>query len=358
MRAVRVAYTLEQCWHRVPGGTAVAALEVARALQVMPNLELIGVAGRHRGGAAVGFEPVVPMRYLPCGGPLLYESWLRLSWPKVEAVVDDVDLVHATTIIAPATTRPLVVTLHDLAFLHYPEFFTRRGNKIFRRNLDILKNKAVAVLCSSRATMSDCAEAGFDVSLLHHVPLGVRQAPTTASDVQRVRSQYSLASDYLLFVGTLEPRKNLMRLVEAHSLMTDVPPLVIVGAPGWGNATPVVSKNIVFLGHVPADDLGALYAGARALCCPSIMEGFGLPILEAMMHGTPVLTSRGTSTEEVSAGAAVLVDPLDIEAIADGLRQVLARYDELSHLGRAHAQTMSWQQTAALTHSVYSKVCA
>ncbi|MSO59452.1 MAG: glycosyltransferase family 1 protein [Ilumatobacteraceae bacterium] len=358
MRAVRVAYTLEQCWHRVPGGTAVAALEAARALQELPDLELIGVAGRHRGGATDGFEPPIKMQYLPCGGPLLYESWLRLSWPKVESVVDAIDLVHATTIIAPATTRPLVVTLHDLAFLHHPEFFTARGNKVFRRSLNILKKNAVAVLCSSRATMADCIDAGFSASLLHHVPLGVREVQVRPSDVQQVRTAYSLPTDYLLFVGTLEPRKNLTRLVQAHALMTDPPPLVIVGAPGWGDVTPVASEKIIFLGHIPAADLVALYAGAQALCYPSIMEGFGLPILEAMMHGTPVLTSRGTSTEEVAGTAAVLVDPLDIESIANGLRQVLARHDELSHLGRVHAATMSWQQTAALTHDVYSQVLA
>lgn len=139
MRAVRVAYTLEQCWHRVPGGTAVAALEVARALQERADLDVIGVAGRHRGTPTVGYEPSIPMRYLPFGGAVLYESWMRLSWPKVESVVNAPDLVHATTIIAPATTRPLVVTLHDLAFLRHPEFFTARGNKIFRRSLEILK---------------------------------------------------------------------------------------------------------------------------------------------------------------------------------------------------------------------------
>ena len=88
------------------------------------------------------------------------------------------------------------------------------------------------------------------------------------------------------------------------------------------------------------------------------MEGFGLPILEAMVQATPVLTSLATSTEEVAGNAAVLVDPLDVSAIADGLHQVLARHDELSHLGRAHATTMSWQRTAALTHGVYTQVCA
>ena len=357
MRAVRVAYTLEQCWHRVPGGTAVAALEVARALQEQPDLDLIGVAGRHRGTPMAGCKPSIPMRYLPCGGRLLYESWMRLSWPKVESVVDAPDLVHATTIIAPATTRPLVVTLHDLAFLHHPEFYTAHGNKIFRRSLEILKKNAQAVLCSSRATMTDCVDAGFSASVLHHVPLGVNDVQATPSDVQRVRSTYSLPSEYLLFVGTLEPRKNLARLVQAHALVADAPPLVIVGAQGWGNGTPIASENVVFLGHVPTADLAALYAAAQALCYPSILEGFGLPILEAMVQGTPVLTSFATSTEEVAGNAAVLVDPLDVSAIADGLHRVLARHDELSHLGRAHATTMSWQRTAALTHGVYTQVC-
>ncbi|NDC46683.1 MAG: glycosyltransferase family 1 protein [Actinobacteria bacterium] len=166
-----------------------------------------------------------------------------------------------------------------------------------------------------------------------------------------------LPEHYLLFVGTREPRKNLQRLLAAHqSLGADVPPLVIVGARGWGDDVAdsyEASDRVHFIGHVASHELAAAYAGARALCYPSVMEGFGLPILEAMAHGTPVLTSKGTSTEEVAAGAAVLVDPLEVSAIAAGIREVLARRDELSQLGRTRATGATWQHTADLVVQAY-----
>jgi glycosyltransferase involved in cell wall biosynthesis len=136
----------------------------------------------------------------------------------------------------------------------------------------------------------------------------------------------------------------------------DVPPIVVVGAHGWGDDAAdsyEASDRVHFAGHVADDDLAAIYAGAAALCYPSVMEGFGLPVLEAMSHGTPVLTSRGTSTEEVAGGAAVLVDPLDTAAIAAGIREVLARRDELSHAGRQRASAATWQNTAELVVQAY-----
>ena len=110
---MRIAYTFEQCWRRVPGGTGIAAVEVARELALRSDVEMIGVAGRHRHPPTDGFAPSISVNSLPIGGPLLFESWLRLGWPKVESVVDNADLVHSTTIIPPATSLPLVVTIHD-----------------------------------------------------------------------------------------------------------------------------------------------------------------------------------------------------------------------------------------------------
>jgi glycosyltransferase involved in cell wall biosynthesis len=145
-------------------------------------------------------------------------------------------------------------------------------------------------------------------------------------------------------------------LAAHESLGAAVPPLVIVGARGWGDDVAdsyEASDRVHFVGHVASHELAAVYSGATALCYPSVMEGFGLPILEAMAHGTPVLTSRGTSTEEVAAGAAVLVDSLDVSAIAAGIREVLARRAELSQAGRARASGATWQHTADLVVQAY-----
>ena len=340
----------------MPGGTGIAAIEVARELALRSDVEVIGVAGRHRHPPTDGFAPPIAVNSLPIGGPLLVESWLRLGWPKVESVVDNADIVHSTTIIPPATSLPLVVTIHDLAFLRHPDFFTARGNKVFRRSLDIMLNKADMVLCSSQATLDDCVTAGFNSDRLRHVPLGVRAQTITDSDRTRVRATYELPKEFVLFVGTLEPRKNLTRLIEALGSLRDAPPLVVVGMAGWGDETPSTAHDVRFTGFVPAHDLPALYEACSVFAFPSILEGYGLPVIEAMAHGAAVVTSRGTSTEEVAGGAAVLVDPLSVESIAAGLAEALTNIDELRIGGITRAAEVAWSATAEATMNAYREV--
>lgn len=359
MEGVRVGYTLEQCWHRVPGGTAVAALEVAREMShVRSDVALVGVAGKHSAAPVAAFAPTCEVQQLPLAGGLLYESSLRLGWPRVERTVGHLDLLHCTSIIPFATRVPMVATVHDCAFLHYPQFFTHRGNAVFRRSIQLLKKRAAMVLCSSFATVNDCLELGFSPDRVRHVTLGVRAQRATTEDIRRTRETYSLPSDYLLFVGTLEPRKNLARLTQALENRTDAPPLVIAGATGWGDVNVRSDARVQFIGFVDEQHLSGLYAGAEAMCYPSIWEGFGLPILEAMAQGTPVVTSRGTSTEEVANGAAILVNPYDPENIWAGIQQALNNRDKLSELGRARVQAASWSHTAELTARAYDEVLA
>ena len=360
MSRVRVALTFEQCWRESPGGTGIAAVELGRALAARDDVEVVGVAGRHRSPATQGYEPSVVVKHLPVGGPLLVETSLRFRWPRVETVTGPVDVQHASSIIpfASSPDLPLVVTVHDLAFLRHPQFFTARGRRVFARALDLVRRRATLVLCSSRTTLDDCAANGFAGDRLRLVPLGVRMQTASATQVVDVRTRIGLPAEYLLFVGTLEPRKNLPRLLEAHrSLGSGAPPLVVAGAAGWGDedlaSRVAASANVKFIGHVEPRDLNALYAGAMALCYPSLMEGFGLPVLEAMSQGTPVVTSSGTSTEEVAGGAAVLVDPLHVDSIAAGIQDALSRRSELSQLGRERAKGATWDATAGLVVRAY-----
>lgn len=354
--AVRVAYTLEQCWHRVPGGTATAALRVAEQLLATPDVELVGVAGRHADQPLPAFAPPVAVRSLPLATPWLYETWLRAGWPRVERATGRVDVAHATTIIPCASSAPLVVTVHDLAFLHEPEHFTAHGVRVFRRSLDVIRRRAALVLCSSEATMADVLDAGVAADRLRHVPLGVDVRPAVAGAAEQVAERFGLSERFALFVGTLEPRKNLARLVAALARLDEPLPLVVAGAAGWGDIEIPSGADVQFLGFVGDDDLRALYAAADVFCYPSLREGFGLPVLEAMAQGVPVVTSLGTSTEEAAGGAAVLVDPLDVDDIARGVSEALHDAHRLSIAGRARAATATWQHTAALTVQAYRDV--
>lgn len=363
IEGMRVAYSLEQCWHRVPGGTATAAIEVARVLPgLRRDIELVGFAGRHSVEPQGAYRLPITVQQLLLSGPALYETSMRFGWPKVESATGKVDLLHCTSIIPFATNAKMVATIHDLAFLKYPQFFSRRGNSVFRRSLKILLKRADMLLCSSQSTLEDCSEFGFSHDRLRHVPLGV-SAPMVMTTRDQITTRYNLPENYLLFVGTLEPRKNLSQLIAALETLGDsVPDLVVVGATGWGDVSENesmlngVKSRVHFVGFVQPGDLGAIYASAEALCYPSLMEGFGLPILEAMSYGTPVLTSKGSSTQEVAGSAAVLVDPLDIDSIANGVLQALNQKSELSRLGLARASEMTWQATAAKTAEVYEQV--
>lgn len=353
---MRVAYTLEQCWHRVPGGTAVAALRVAEALGMQHDVRLVGVAGRHRHLPADPWLPAIPVAQLPVAAPWLYEGWLYLGRPKVEVATGPVDIADSTSLIPCATDAKLIVTLHDLAFKHNPGHFTPHGVRVFNKSLDLIRRHADLVLCCSQATMDDSLVAGISADRLRLVPLGVETERATVEEIARVRERYSLPEQFLLFVGTVEPRKNLRRLVAALEHLEEPWPLVVAGAEGWGDTGVGPTEHTRFLGFVPAADLRPLYAAASVFCYPSEREGYGLPVLEAMAQGTPVVTSMGTATEETAGNAAVLVDPSSPADIARGIDEAVRRRLELSVKGVARAQRRSWNETALLTADAYREL--
>jgi glycosyltransferase involved in cell wall biosynthesis len=356
-----VAYTLEQCWHDPPGGTAVAALEIARQLEGRDDVEIRYVAGKHARIPIAEYRPPGPVAMLPLARPWLYETWTRVNWPKVESVTGPVDVVHATGLVPSATSSPLVVTVHDVAFVHDPDKFSRHGAGLMRRSLAVIRRRADLVICPSRSTVADLVDLGVDRSRLRLVPLGVHPSSVAAGERRRVLRAHRLPDEFVLFVGTLEPRKNLVRLATAHAARGGPEPLVVVGAEGWGDLGELAGRaraDTRFLGFVPADDLVALYAAATVFAYPSEREGFGLPVAEAMAAGTPVVTSRGTSTEEVAGGAAVLVDPFDVDDIVRGLEEAFDRRAELSVAGAARAAELSWSNAAQRTVEVYRELLA
>ena len=364
--ALRVAVTLEQCWHRVPGGTAVSILGAVDALARRDDVEVVGVSARHRDRAPAAWRPAVPVRSLPLRRELLYEAWHYARWPPIERATGPVDVVHATTLAIPPRSAPLVVTMHDLAFLGDPSHFTRHGLRFFRRGLELARRHASLVTCPSQQTFDDCVAQGFDPARLRVVPWATDQ--TQASDRERaeVREAHGLDHRFVLSVGTIEPRKNLPRLIEAFGrLATPDVDLVLVGPSGWNEELGPLLARLPrpprVLGFVPADQLRALYGAADVFCYPSVREGFGLPVLEAMTQATPVVTSTGTATAEVAGDAGLLVEPTDVDALAEALDCLLGDEVEAHRRGRAGAEraaTFTWERVGARLADVYREATA
>jgi glycosyltransferase involved in cell wall biosynthesis len=364
---LRVAMTFEQCWHRVPGGTATAAIDLARELHRDPELDVVGVAAWHRTLPSAPFRPPTPVQRLPLPRHALYEAWHVFRRPRVERATGPVHVIHATGLAMPPRSAPIVLTVHDLTFLRHPEHFSRAGRRFFRQSMALARREADLILCSSLATLEDCRAAGFEPKRLRHVPLGVESVRAEATDVERVRRAYSLERPYVLWAGTIEPRKNLKGLIDAFGRLDNGVELVLVGPRGWKedplrlvDALPEHKRRRVrVLGYVPRTDLRPLYAGASVFCFPSLLEGFGFPVVEAMAQGTPVVTSRGTSTAEVSGNAGLLVEPLDSAEIAAALQRLLtdqALAERLRRAGPARAAEYTWERTARLVKEAYREL--
>jgi glycosyltransferase involved in cell wall biosynthesis len=243
------------------------------------------------------------------------------------------------------------------------------GRRFFDSALGIIRHEADLVLCSSSATLERCAEIGLERDRLRLVPLGVDVEPASEADVAGTRADYSLEGPYVLWVGTVEPRKNLPRLLGAFAALETEAQLVLVGPQGWNEELgarlaelpPDVRDRIRVLGFVPHGDLGPLYAGAATFAFPSLLEGFGFPVVEAMAQGTPVVTSRGTSTEELAGDAGLLVDPRDQDELAAALQRVLDDGElaaRLGELGRSRAALYSWARSADLVLDAYGEASA
>lgn len=360
-RRIRVGLTLTQDWHRVPGGTAVAANSLAAELERSGEVELTGVVPR-TGRPTDGFAPQVPTRRLRLGLPWLYDSWHHLRWPRITSAVPEAEIVHLTVPMAPPRERiPLVATVHDVLPLTMPSSFTRRGARMMCRGLVRIRSEAAMVMVPTEQGRREFLSQGFDPARLVVVPLGVAPVEPVSPETQReVLERHGVERPYVLFVGTAEPRKGLDVLASAMERL-DRPELtlVLVGPQGWGDVDLAGVRRVARLGHLPASDLSALRAGAAVCALPSRAEGFGLPVLEAMAAGTPVVTTSGTPMEEFAHGVARFVPVGDAEALAGALADVLDDQELARQMGIAgteRAAEFTWTRTAREVLDVYAKV--
>lgn len=359
---VRVAVPLEMCWHAVPGGTARVAIDMAAALDRRDDVEVIGVAARHRTPPETEWVPTVEVRHLPVPRRILYETWHAFRWPDVDFATGPIDVVHAFGGAVPSARHaPLVAMVHDLAFRHHPDKFTRNGLRFFNRALDLMGRYAAAITCPSEATLEDCAAHGIGRDRLHLVPNAVEVERPGDDVVEAVRRRFGLDSPYVLFVGTLEPRKNLAGLLAAwQTLDRGDHRLVVVGPDGWGDLGTGLPADVVRTGFVDRETRDALYVGATVSVYPSLFEGFGLPVLESMALGCPVVTSAGTATQElVRDGGGIAVDPERPQDIAAAIEAVIHdadRRDDLAASALDIADRYTWDRSAALVADIYRQV--
>ena len=287
-----------------------------------------------------------------------------------------VDVLHVQFTAPPFCPCPFVVSIHDLSFEHLPQTFKRRSRTQLRLTVRHSARRAARILSLSEHTRSDIVETyGIEPDRIEAIPLAAPDHFRMVIDkreLQRVRHNYGIEGDYILSVGSIQPRKNLARLIKAYAQLRGdcsadkLPKLVLAGKCAWLYDETLraldqagVKDSVILTGYVPESDLPALYSSALCFVYPSYFEGFGLPPLEAMKCGAPVVVGNRTSLPEVVGDAGLTVDPFDVDAIAGAIRRLLndsALRAELSQKGEERASAFTWRETARQTLQIYQDV--
>ncbi len=306
---------------------------------------------------------------LPTERPPVRIAWEQAVGPRALRRAR-IDVAHAPVNVGPIfSPAPSVVTVHDLSFLHYPEQYPGMKQRYLNLLTRLSVERADRVIAVSESTRQDVLRFYRVASeRVATVPNGLDPSFRRIEDRETLaafRARHGLPTCFILFVGTLQPRKNLVGLLRAYARLLprlDVP-LVVVGAKGWlyegvfQEARALgVSERVVFAGYAPPEDLPLWYAAASVFVYPSLYEGFGLPVIEAMACGTPVVTSNTSSLPEVAGEAALLVDPTDPDALAEAIERALtdeALRWELKERGYERARRFNWERTARETVAVY-----
>lgn len=342
-----VLVVAEQLRRRVPGGIGTYVKGLLGGLgEIAPTARpSIGVVATR----ATGPDPLDAYAF-PQTTVHLPPRLVATLWRHGIGKVSGGHILHATSFALPPTAARVVMTVHDLAFLHHPDAYPGRGLRWHVAALHAAIEKSIAFVVPSQPVASDLARSGADPSCIHVIPEGADHLPPpdTAS-AAAILHQAGIDGPFLLSVGTLEPRKNLLRLLEAFSRAKSSLPehtrLVVVGPRGWGGDVAVDTSDVVFLGAVGNAELAGLYEAATLMCFVPLEEGFGLPVVESMQSGTPVLSSAVPA----AGGATILVDPFDVDSIASGIVTGVmdaARRNEAIAAGALRAHGLRWRDVA------------
>jgi len=379
MVGVRVAMNLEQLLQPSPGGIGRYTARLAAHLPAA-GWDVLGFCALHRRRdvaaalAAEGLGGPAPT-ILPLPRPALYDAWTRLGRPDVASIgrLRAADVVFAPSVaVPPRCRRPLVVTVHDAAPLLFPEAFPARGLRFHRDGIAAAARRADLVLTVSESSRAELLEhTAIAEERIRVVPNGVDLDQATDGDVDALTRRLGLADrPYVLWVGSFEPRKNVEALLGLPAALAaaGLPHrLVLVGPAGWGPtaarvqaaAAAAPAGSLVVVGPVGGGTLAPLYRGASAFCFPSVHEGFGLPVLEAMAQGTPVLCSAASSLPEVAGSAARFVTDPGAAAWDAAVVEVLGDASALAALaagGPARAAAFPWSGCAAATAAALGSV--
>jgi glycosyltransferase involved in cell wall biosynthesis len=309
---------------------------------------------------------------LPTERPAARIAWEQLAQP-LGLLGDRIDLLHSLAFVQPVVLPcPGVVTVYDLSFIHYPQRLQPWRRLYLRWGTTYSAQRASRVIAISASTKRDIvALLGVAEGKVDVIPCGVDEdfRPVERQEqLKELRKRRRLPPRMLLFVGTIEPRKNLTTLLRSYALLREwiqPPPLVIAGAKGWQHEEVFslaqelgLLDELLFPGFIPRDELPLWYNAADLFVYPSLYEGFGLPPLEAMACGTPVVASNTSSLPEVVGDAGLLVEPTDAEEIAEAMQRLLTDStlrDELTSKGLERARAFTWHRTARETAEVYDR---
>jgi glycosyltransferase involved in cell wall biosynthesis len=361
---MRIGVHVGQLMQRVPGG--IGRVTELLCTELPEHADVVAFSScprRALGPTHARLDRCVEFRSLGPGAPQLrYELWHRYRRPRIDLPVD---VCHAPSLAVPPTTAPLVVTVNDVVFLRHPETSTPHGVRFHERGLDIARREAVAIIVPSEFTADELVREGFDRGRIHCVPPAVRtpEQPPTEATCARLRRR-GVRGPYIFAAGTLEPRKDHATLVAAFERVRARHPaltLVIAGASGWlprKAAYDLERPGVVVLGLVSDDELDLLYRRAEIVVSASIYEGFGLPVLEALARGRPVIASAIPAHVELVGEAARLVPPGDVDALTSEMAALLDAPDtraELSRAARERARRFDVATTIAGHLAVYER---